>query len=224
MPFPRRLPESGPRTRLLHLAVSCCRVLEVERGTNLRLTSGCQGSAPVASAGRPGLPHQSAFVKATGGARLILHSTGRAATGFERIVAGPSVWSEVMVAIKPWQLLICLIVVLAIGGAVARAISVGRRKYRRAGSPVPARAGSACQGDASSLISACEFRSHFLGQSRTSPSAGVQSRDDFVRVGGVNLRAPDNGLAVARRQGKETGVGWRSRVVQSRRGDDCGVR
>jgi hypothetical protein len=33
-----------------------------------------------------------------------------------------------MVAIKPWQLLICLIVVLAIGGVVARAISAGRRK------------------------------------------------------------------------------------------------
>jgi uncharacterized protein (TIGR03083 family) len=38
-----------------------------------------------------------------------------------------------------------------------------------------------------------------------------------VRVSGVNLRAPDNDLPRCfAARGKETGVGWRSRVVQSR--------
>jgi hypothetical protein len=44
-------------------------------------------------------------------------------------------------------------------------------------------------------------------------------------LSGVNLRAPDNGLAaLLRRQGKETGVRWRRRVVQSRSGKDLGLR
>src|SRR5262249_38051629 len=56
----------------------------------------------------------------------------------------------------------------------------------------------------------------------------IQARSKIrpaLTVSGVNPRAPDNVLAaLLRRQGQKTGVGWRSRVVQSRSGEDFGVR
>jgi len=54
--------------------------------------------------------------------------TPHAATNAGRRRWSLRVWCAAMVAIKPWQLSVCLIVVVLVAGAVVALIRAGRRK------------------------------------------------------------------------------------------------